>query len=81
MRNNFRDEIADEIARILREDGIVPGELFDATPLEQVGLDSLGFAILIARLEAVFGFDPFTESAIDAYPITFGDFVDVYKGF
>jgi acyl carrier protein len=45
------------------------------------GLDSLGIAILVARLEDVLGLDPFTEFTSEeaAYPVTLGAFVDVYE--
>jgi len=46
--------------------------------LESSGLDSLGFAILVTRLEEELGYDPFTLSSEAYYPRTFGDFVDFY---
>ena len=42
------------------------------------GLDSLGFAILVARLEDALGVDPFTASDDVYFPVTLGDFVRVY---
>ena len=36
------------------------GELNDDTVLLESGLDSLGFAILVARLEEELNYDPFT---------------------
>ncbi len=41
------------------------------------GLDSLSFALIVARLEDKFGFDPF-ETATQ-FPVTFGDFVKLYE--
>jgi acyl carrier protein len=53
--------------------------LTDATKLLQSGLDSLSFAIIVARLEDQFGFDPFNaEDSVD-FPVTFGDFVRLYE--
>ena len=43
------------------------------------GLDSLGFAVLVARLEDRLGVDPFTASEDALFPVTFGDFVKVYE--
>jgi acyl carrier protein len=43
------------------------------------GLDSLGFAILVARLEDTLGVDPFTASDDVYFPVTLGDFVRVYE--
>jgi acyl carrier protein len=42
------------------------------------GLDSLGFAILVARLEEELGFDPFVEMEEAIYPTTFAEFVKIY---
>jgi acyl carrier protein len=44
--------------------------LSDDLVLLESGLDSLGFAILVARLEDVLGFDPFTISSDAYYPVT-----------
>ncbi len=54
-------------------------ELKDNTVLLDSGLDSLGFAILVARLEEELGFDPFVEMEDAVYPTTFGDFVSIYE--
>ncbi|MBY6070793.1 acyl carrier protein [Marinobacter salsuginis] len=55
------------------------GELQDNTVLLDSGLDSLGFAILVARLEEELGFDPFVEMEEAVYPTTFGEFVAIYE--
>ncbi|PFG11729.1 acyl carrier protein [Marinobacter sp. LV10MA510-1] len=54
-------------------------ELADDTVLLNSGLDSLGFAILVARLEEELGFDPFVEMYEAVYPTTFGEFVAIYE--
>jgi len=51
------------------------------TILLRSGLDSLGFAILVARLEETLGYDPFVLMSEPVYPQTFGDFVDIYERF
>ena len=43
------------------------------------GLDSLGFAILVALLEEELDFDPFQEMEDAVYPTTFGEFVAIYE--
>lgn len=53
--------------------------LSDDTVLLKSGLDSLGFAILVARLEEDLGYDPFTRMEEPIYPRTFKDFVDIYE--
>ena len=75
------EQIASAINLVLIEDGMLAAELSDETLLGDIGLDSLGFAIVIARLERVLGFDPFTEGAVKSYPLTFGDFVRIYSHF
>ncbi|WP_088330240.1 acyl carrier protein [Lacimicrobium sp. SS2-24] len=54
-------------------------EIDDDTVLLQSGLDSLGFAMLVAQLDEELGFDPFTQMAIPVYPSTFGEFVSIYR--
>lgn len=48
------------------------------TILLDTGLDSLGFAILVVRLEVELGFDPFSLSDEARYPVTFSEFVQFY---
>ncbi len=54
-------------------------EMTDATVLLDTGLDSLGFAILVTRLEEELGYDPFSLSSEAYYPQTFGEFVAFYR--
>ncbi|MEW5681728.1 MAG: acyl carrier protein [Pseudomonadota bacterium] len=49
------------------------------TVLLQSGLDSLGFAMLVAQLEEELGIDPFSQMQIAVYPRTFGEFVSIYQ--
>ena len=51
----------------------------DDTVLLQSGLDSLGFAMLVAQLEEDLGIDPFSQMQIAVYPRTFAEFVGVYR--
>jgi hypothetical protein len=53
--------------------------LSDDLVLTDSGLDSLVFAILVARLEDALGFDPFSSSEDVYFPVTLGDFVRVYE--
>jgi acyl carrier protein len=52
--------------------------LVDDMPLLESGLDSLCFAILVARLEDATGVDPFTNSADGRFPNTLGELIDFY---
>lgn len=71
--------IMDQMAQIAREHGKNLAPLRDETALLDSGLDSLGFAVLVARLEDRLGIDPFTASEDALFPVTFGDFVKVYE--
>lgn len=51
----------------------------DDTVLLQSGLDSLGFAMLVAQLDEELGMDPFSEMELAVYPRTFGEFVNIYR--
>ncbi len=57
----------------------VVGSMTDDTLLLESGLDSLGFAILVARLEEELGYDPFVKMSEPVYPRTLGEFVDIYE--
>ena len=57
------------------------GELTDSSVLLQSGLDSLGFAILVSRLEEELLYDPFTLMAEPVYPRSYGEFVELYNRF
>ena len=66
-----------EVFGIQNEGGVVPA-LHPETILLDTGLDSLGFAILVTRLEEELGFDPFSLSQEAYYPVTYADFLNFY---
>lgn len=53
--------------------------LDDESVLADTGLDSLCFAIIVARLEDELGVDPFTASEEVYFPVTLSDFVSLYE--
>lgn len=71
--------IVAEFERVAGEQGKTLLALDDGTMLLDSGLDSLCFAIVVARLEDGFGFDPFQTASDDKFPVTFGDFVRLYE--
>jgi len=71
--------IMEQMAQIAREHGKILAPLRDELVLLDSGLDSLGFAVLVARLEDRLGVDPFTAFDDALFPVTFGDFVKVYE--
>ncbi len=56
-------------------------DLCDQTILLESGIDSLGFAILVARLEEELGYDPFLLMTEPVYPRTLGEFIEIYERF
>jgi acyl carrier protein len=78
---SIRTEIILQIKEIAREQNKHLAPLTDGLPLLESGLDSLAFAVLVARLEESLGYDPFTTSNEAYYPTTLGDFIGFYEKF
>jgi acyl carrier protein len=76
---NIREQIISTFSELLMEEIGQSIELQDSLELLDSGLDSLGLAILIVRLENQIGFDPFTISEIAVYPRTIGEFIKFYE--
>jgi acyl carrier protein len=53
--------------------------LTDDLVLLESGLDSLSFAIIVARLEDQLGFDPFSADEDLEIPVTLVDFIRIYE--
>jgi acyl carrier protein len=72
-----------EIIAVIKEVGAEQGKnlatLSDELGLLETGLDSLCFAIIVARLEDRLGFDPFSTAEDAKFPVTVGDFVKFYE--
>lgn len=78
----MKEKILSLMQEIAAESDIELNSNIDSeTVLLESGLDSLGFAILIARLEEELGYDPFTMMDEPVYPQTFGQLVDIYQRF
>jgi acyl carrier protein len=75
----IREAIFSEIRKIGEEQAAQLAPLTDDLKLMDTGLDSLGFAILVTRLEDKLGFDPFTEANEASYPVTLGDLLNFYE--
>jgi acyl carrier protein len=73
-----RATIAAEVEQVAKEQNKRLAPLSDDLILLDSGLDSLCFAILVARLEQRLGFDPFSAAEDVYFPVTFGDFVRFY---
>jgi acyl carrier protein len=76
---SVRLRIMTAIQQIATEQQVTLPPLDDELSLHETGFDSLGFAILVARLEDDLGVDPFTISDDAMFPLTIGDFVKAYE--
>ena len=65
--------------QVAADQGKTLSSLKDDLPLLETGLDSLCFAILVSRLEDIWGIDPFTASVEVYYPTTVRDFIQMYE--
>jgi acyl carrier protein len=76
---SVRLTIVSQFEKIAREQRKTLAPLVDDLPLLDSGLDSLCFAILIARLEDEFSADPYSTSPQAPLLTTFGEFVKLYE--
>ena len=75
----IRQLVVSHINRVAEEQKLHLAPLTDDLVLLESGLDSLGFAILAARLEDELGIDPFASADDSRLPVTLGQFVRVYE--
>lgn len=73
--------IRDALTELFEEDELEAPEITNDLVLLETELDSLGFAVLVTRLEESLGYDPFSMMIEPVYPTTFGEFVSVYEQF
>ena len=74
-----KSTITSEIQKVADEQKVNTAPLSDDLVLLDSGLDSLCFAILVARLEDKLGVDPFSASDETSFPVTLSDFVKAYE--
>lgn len=75
---SIRSEVLAQLERVAKEQNKVLAPLQDDLELLDSGLDSLCFAIIVARLEDALGCDPFSADDI-VFPVTVRDFVQCYE--
>ena len=68
-----------EISTVAAEQNRTLAPLTDDLSLAESGLDSLCFAILVARLEDITGDDPLTSAGDGRFPRTVGEFITLYE--
>ena len=78
---SVRSTITSQFQQVAVEQERILAPLADELKLVQSGLDSLSFAIIVARLEDSLGIDPFSAAEAVDFPVTFGDFVRLYENF
>ena len=76
---DIRAVIRNEMTSVAAENNRKLAPLEDSTTLAESGLDSRGFAILIARLEDATGIDPLSSGTVERYPTTLGELVALYE--
>jgi hypothetical protein len=76
---NITAMVIDQFEQVAREQNKALAPLNGNTVLLESGLDSLCFAIVVARLEDQLSVDPFTASEDVFFPVTLGDFVKFYE--
>ena len=76
---SIKETVISEMEQIAQQHQKTLAPLTEDAILLNTGLDSLCFAVLVARLEDRLGVDPFSESDDIAFPVTLGDFVRVYE--
>jgi acyl carrier protein len=76
---SIRSDIISQFEQVAREQKRTLAPLSEETELLSSGLDSLCFAIIIARLEDRLGYDPFGTVENSQPPVTLGDFIRMYE--
>jgi acyl carrier protein len=74
-----RAQVTSMFEEVAREQQRKLAPLSDQLRLLESGLDSLSFALIVARLEEALGYDPFDTA--ESFPVTFGDFVKLYENY
>jgi acyl carrier protein len=76
---SVKSEILSLFKEVASEQQRTLAPLSDGLGLLESGLDSLCFAIIVARLEDRLGLDPFNAIEDDGFPVTVGDFIKLYE--
>jgi hypothetical protein len=76
---DVKSEIIAQFSQVAQEYDKRLAPLTDELALLDSGLDSLCFAIVVARLESSLGVDPFSADEDARFPVTFGDFIQFYE--
>ena len=78
MSKVSRAIVIEQIRACFAEEGVLFHEGMLAKAVMELGVDSMTYAILVARLERETNLDPFTQNSDLPYPETLEDFVQAY---
>ena len=76
---SIRSEVIAQFTQVAEEQNKRLAPLADDMPLLDSGLDSLCFAVIVARLDDALGLDPLSNSEYDSFPVTLGEFIRFYE--
>ena len=76
---SLRSKIISQFEQVAKEQNMQLVALSDDLVLLDSGLDSLCFAIIVARLEDALGFDPFSVAEDVEFPSTLSEFIKFYE--
>jgi acyl carrier protein len=79
MGMSVRSTVTTVFKQVAQEQQRTLVPISDDLKLLESGLDSLSFAIIVAKLEDEIGFDPFNSDELVEFPVTFADFVRLYE--
>jgi acyl carrier protein len=76
---SIKATVISEIEQVRGGSGNHLPALTDDLVLVESGLDSLGVALLVTRLEDTLGLDPFAAAEATSRPVTLGDLIRLYE--
>jgi len=77
--SSIRSAVISQFERVAQDRKRELAPLSQNLVLTECGLDSLCFAVIVARLEDELGIDPFSAAEAADFPVTFGDFIEAYE--
>ena len=76
---SVRASVLAQFERVAQEQKKTLAPLTDDLVLLESGLDSLCLAIIVAQFEDALGVDPFSAAEDAEFPVTLGDFIELYE--
>ena len=77
--SSIRSAVISQFERVAQDQKRELAFLSQDLVLTECGLDSLCFAVIVARLEDELGIDPFSAAEEADFPVTLGDFIEAYE--